>query len=506
MTEKIIIFDTTLRDGEQSPGFSMNIDEKMQLATQLARLNVDVIEAGFPIASDGDFEAVRCVSKEITTCSIAGLCRIRKQDIDRAAEALRDAKHPRIHVFVGTSDIHLKHQLRKTQEEVLKEAVEAVRYAKQFTDDVEFSAMDGSRTSEDYLVRIFEEVIAAGATTINLADTVGYAIPQEFARLVENLRRRVGNMDRAVLSVHCHNDLGLAVANSLVSIQRGARQVECTVNGIGERAGNTSLEELVMILRTRSDFLPYRTDVRTEEIYRSSRLLSSITGMLVQANKAIVGKNAFAHESGIHQDGVLKERTTFEIMTPQSIGLSTSSLVLGKHSGRHAFSVRLKELGYNLAQEEINATFKRFKDLADKKKEIFDEDLEAIVQDELATVPQEYQLEFLQITCGTHSLPTATVGLRRQEEVIRDAAVGDGPVDAACKAVERITGVHGKLLEYTIRAVSGGKDAIGEVHVRVAVGDRVFVGRGASTDVVEGSVKAYLNAVNKAVQVGHPRG
>ncbi|MBI5183303.1 MAG: 2-isopropylmalate synthase [Nitrospinae bacterium] len=497
--ESITIFDTTLRDGEQSPGFSMNIEEKVRLATQLARLKVDVIEAGFPIASEGDFEAVKEIARGVKGAIIAGLCRVIKKDIDRAWEALKYAERARIHTFVSTSDIHLKYQLKKGREEVLHEGVEAVRYARQYTDDVEFSAMDAVRSDLEYLLRVIEATIDAGATTINIPDTVGYAIPTEFGSMIRMIRERVPNIDKAVISVHCHNDLGLAVANSLAGIENGARQVECTINGIGERAGNASLEEVVMAIKTRRDYLHLKTGIKTKEIYKTSKLLSSITGIAVQPNKAIVGENAFAHESGIHQDGILKERTTYEIMTPESIGLTKSRLVLGKHSGRHAFSKRLEAMGFKLSKERLDRTFLQFKRVADIKKEIFDEDLEAIVEDEISQVPETFVLKYLQTTSGSHTIPTATIKVKKGDTITQDAAIGDGPVDATYKAIDRITGIPGRLITYSIRAVTCGKDAIGEVVIRVEFNGSIVIGRGASTDIVEASAKAYLNAVNKVV-------
>lgn len=498
MSEKIYIFDTSLRDGEQAPGFSMNIDEKLRLASQLAKLNVDVIEAGFPIASEGDFEAVKEVSKAIKGGpAIAGLCRVKKMDIDRAWEALQYAEKGRIHTFIATSDIHMEYKLKKTKDEVLMDAVKGVEHARSLTDDVEFSTEDAARSDIDFLCRIVEAVIDAGATTVNLPDTVGYAIPSEFGSKIKYIMEHVSNIDKAIISVHCHNDLGLSVANSLAAIQNGARQVECTINGIGERAGNASLEEIVMALKTRKDFLKHHTDVNTEEIHKTSRLLSSITGVYVQPNKAIVGSNAFAHEAGIHQDGVLKEPRTYEIMTPESIGLSKSSLVLGKHSGRHAFSSRLKELGFDLSAEELEKAFTRFKNLADLKKEIFDEDLETIAQDEISTVPEMFKIVYIHTNSGSQTVPTATVKLEKDNQIYQDASIGDGPVDASYQAIDRITKMPGKLESYTIRAVTGGKDALGDVVVKVDFDGDVVIGSGASTDIIEASAKAYLNAVNK---------
>ncbi len=500
MSEKVIIFDTTLRDGEQSPGASMNIEEKMQMARQLARLNVDVIEAGFPIASEGDFLAVKEIAQEIKGPIIAGLARTTKQDIDRAWEALKYAERFRIHTFIATSDIHVKYKLRKTREEVLEDAINAVKRARNYTDDVEFSPEDAGRTKLDFLCKVIEEVIKAGATTINIPDTVGYTIPWEFGDLIAQIRNRVPNIDKAVLSVHCHNDLGLAVANSLAAIKNGARQVECTINGIGERAGNASLEEIVMAIKTRKDLFNFvHTDIKTEEIYRTSRLLTQLTGLIVQRNKAIVGENAFAHEAGIHQDGVLKEKLTYEIMTPESIGRSSNELVLGKHSGRHAFRNRLEELGYKLSEEQLNEAFKRFKDLADKKKEIYDEDLQVIAGELSLSMPEAYTLEYLGIIGGTGIVPTATVKIRRGDQVVQQSGCGDGPVEAAYRAIDTITGIPGRLKEYSIRAVTKGKDAIGEALVVVDFDGQLISGKGSSTDVIEASAKAYLNAVNKVV-------
>jgi 2-isopropylmalate synthase len=498
MTERILIFDTTLRDGEQSPGYSMNTREKVELAKQLARLGVDVMEAGFPIASQDDYEAVRAVGKAVKGGPIvAGLARAKDVDIDRCWDAVKVAERPRIHTFIATSEIHIKYKLKSTQEEVLDAAVAAVKRAKGYTEDVEFSAEDAHRTDQEYLCRVIEAAIGAGATTINIPDTVGYGLPWEFGERIRNLMNRVPGIERVVVSAHCHNDLGLGVANSLEAIRAGARQVECTINGIGERAGNASLEELVMALRTRKDLFGFDTGIRTEELYRTSKLLQSITGVAVQPNKAVVGANAFAHEAGIHQHGVLQTPLTYEIMTPESVGVPKSQLVLGKHSGRHAFKKRLEELGVGLAEEDLNKAFGRFKDLCDRKKEVFDEDLLALVEDERLTATQGYSLEHLQFTSGTNIVPTATVRLRLQDEVFQESGWGDGPVDAAYKAIDLITKIPGKLLEYQIRAITAGKDALGEVTATVEVDGRRIVGRGSSTDVIEASVRAYLNAINK---------
>jgi len=505
--DRIIIFDTTLRDGEQAPGFSMNTQEKLEMARQLARLNVDVIEAGFPISSDEDFEAVREVAKQVGTLEgapiICGLSRVGLGDIDRAWEAVKYARRSRIHTFVATSDIHLKYKLRKSRAEVLKAAVEAVKHARAYCEDVEFSPEDASRTDFDYMCEVLEAVIDAGARTINIPDTVGYAIPEEWFNRIMKIREHVKNSSKAVLSVHCHNDLGQAVANSLAAIRAGARQIECTINGIGERAGNASLEEIVMALKTRKDFFEIDTQVRTEEIFKSSRLLSSITGVHVQPNKAIVGENAFAHEAGIHQDGVLKEKLTYEIMRPEDIGRAANKLVMGKHSGRAALAARLRELGFELDEGELGKAFKRFKDLADKKKEIFDDDLISIVKDEIAQVPETYTLDYLHMISGTGIIPSATVRLKKDTEVFQDSGVGDGPVDAVLNAIDAITGLKGKLQDYQLRAVTSGKDAIGEVSVRVDFDGTVVPGKGSSTDVIEASARAYVNALNRLV---HPAG
>jgi 2-isopropylmalate synthase len=502
-SDRVIIFDTTLRDGEQAPGFSMTVVEKLEMARQLARLGVDVIEAGFPISSDEDFEAVREVARTVgqldPSPSICGLSRVGLGDIDRCWEAVRHAKKPRIHTFVATSDIHLKYKLRKSRAEVLKAAVEAVRHARAYCDDVEFSPEDASRSDFDYMCDVLEAVIDAGARTINIPDTVGYAMPKEWGERIARIRERVRNSASAVISVHCHNDLGQAVANSLVAIQNGARQIECTINGIGERAGNASLEEIVMAIRTRKDFFGVTTGVKTEEIYRSSRLLSHITGVHVQPNKAIVGENAFAHEAGIHQDGVLKERLTYEIMRPQDIGRAANKLVLGKHSGRHAFKIRLHDLGFDLDGGELDKAFKRFKDLADKKKEVYDEDLIAIVKDELTQIPETFVLDYLHFVSGTGLIPSATVRLRRDDQPYQDSGTGDGPVEATFSAIDAITGIKVRLLDYNLRAVTQGRDAMGEVSVKVDLDGTVVVGKGSSTDVIEASARAYLNAINRLV-------
>ncbi|AEF93176.1 2-isopropylmalate synthase [Desulfotomaculum nigrificans CO-1-SRB] len=501
MSNRVYIFDTTLRDGEQSPGVSLNMTEKLKIARQLARLGVDIIEAGFPITSPGDFAAVQAIAREVRGVTVAALARANFKDIDGAWEAIKEAEQARIHTFIATSDIHLKYKLRKDREQVIEAAVEAVKRAKKYTADVEFSAEDASRSDLDYLCRVFAAVIEAGATVINVPDTVGYSTPEEFGRFIKAIMEGTPGIEKAIVSVHCHDDLGLAVANSLAAVANGARQVEGTINGIGERAGNAALEEVVMGLYTRKDLYGLSTGFNTREIYRSSRLVSSLTGMPVQPNKAVVGKNAFAHESGIHQDGVLKERTTYEIMNPEMVGIAASNLVLGKHSGRHAFRERLLELGYNLTNEELNLAFARFKSLADKKKEITDQDLQAIVEDEIKHIPDTYTLEYLHISSGTTVVPTATVGLRMGDELKEDAACGDGPVDAIYKTVNKITGLQCKLVNYAINAITGGTDALGDVTVKVkqAGGEKIYTGRGVSTDILEASAKAYVNAVNKMV-------
>jgi len=493
----IRIFDTTLRDGEQAPGNSMNIEEKLRIAKQLQKLNVDVIEAGFPIASDGDFEAVKLVAQTIKGPQIAGLCRSSEKDIDRAWEALKYAgEKGRIHTFIATSDIHMKYKLQMEPAKVLASAVKAVKRAASYTPNVEFSCEDAVRTRLPFLAEVVEAVIAAGATTVNIPDTVGYTVPFEYFNIIKYLKDNVPNIDKAIISVHCHNDLGLSVANSIAAIQAGARQVECTINGIGERAGNCSLEEFVMILRTRGDILPFYTNVATEQLTPSSRLLTTITGIGVQPNKSVVGANAFAHEAGIHQHGMLMEKTTYEIMTPESVGLTASALVLGKHSGRHAFKKRLEELGYDLDDEKLNRAFDRFKTLADLKKEVFDEDLDAIVADE-SREDEKFKLGHITVTCGSFAVATATVQLEIDGTPVRTAELGDGPVDATLKAIKKLTKTKAKLMQYNVGSITGGTDAQGEVTVRVSEGNHVVVGKGASTDIIEASAKAYVHALNR---------
>ncbi|MEE9607182.1 MAG: 2-isopropylmalate synthase [Myxococcota bacterium] len=497
-TDTIRIFDTTLRDGEQSPGCSMNLAEKLTLARQLERLGVEVIEAGFPIASEGDFESVRAIAAELREATVCGLARTGSGDIERAAQALEEAASPRIHTFIATSDIHLEHKLRMSRQQVLAEVDRAVRQARSHCDDVEFSAEDATRSDWDYLVEVFSAAIEAGASTLNVPDTVGYTQPEEYAELIGFLRERVPGIDAVVVSVHCHNDLGLAVANSLAAVRAGARQVECTVNGIGERAGNTSMEEVVMAIKTRPDvYAGLDTRIRTAEIYPASRLLASIIGVAVQPNKAIVGDNAFAHEAGIHQDGVLKAPITYEIMTPQSIGRPSNELVLGKHSGRHAFRERLAELGFELEGDEFQRAFQRFKDLADKKKTIYNEDLEAIVADSVIRTDERYSLEDLTILGGTFAKPTATVELRIEGEVVKSTALGVGAVDAVFKAIAELTETKSELLRFQVNAITGGMDALGEVSVTVSEDGRRVIGHGAHSDIIVASAKAYVHALNK---------
>jgi len=496
--DKVVIFDTTLRDGEQAAGASLNAQEKLELAQQLDRLGVDVIEAGFPSSSPGDFEAVRLVAQELKRPTICALAPANIGAIDRAWEAVKGAKHPRIHVFLSASDIHLAHQLRKSRDEILMMSQEMVARAKSYLDDVEFSPMDASRADPVYICQILEAVINTGATTVNIPDTVGYATPQEFGGLIQGILAHVSNIDKAVISVHCHNDLGLAVANSLEAIRVGARQVECTINGIGERAGNASLEEIAMALRTRQDFFNLSTNIDTTRIYRTSRLVSELTGFSIQPNKAIIGANAFRHQSGIHQDGVLKKAITYEIIDPKSVGIPSSALVLSKLSGRHAFKERLSELGYTLSEEALSRAFQGFKELADKKKEITDRDIESLIAEELRTVTEAYHLDHVEVSCGDHSLPTATVRLIGPDgQSLADAALGTGPVDAIYKAINRIVGIPNELTEFAVKSVTEGIDAIGEVLIRIESEGVTYTGRGAATDIIVASAKAYMNALNR---------
>ncbi len=496
---RIRIFDTTLRDGEQSPGASMNGAEKLEVARALAALGVDVIEAGFPIASQGDFEAVRAIATEVTGSTVCGLARCHDRDIDRAWEALKFAPSPRIHVFLATSAIHREHKLKMTKAQIIERAVQSVQRAKSYCQDVEFSPEDAARTEIDFLCEVVEAAIGAGATTVNIPDTVGYAVPAQYAKVIRTLKERVRNIDQAIISVHCHDDLGLAVANSLAGCEAGARQVECTINGIGERAGNAALEEIAMALKTRFDYYGLTTNIKTERLYPVSRMVSTICGLSVQRNKAIVGRNAFAHESGIHQDGMLKERSTYEIMRPEEVGVPKTDLVLGKHSGRHALRDRVEELGFHLTEPQLETLFKDFKALADKKKEVYDEDIVVLVEQHIQDVPKHWELISLHTTAGSSVLPTATVQIRRPDGVIvQDAAIGDGPVDAIFKAVERVTGVHANLREFAVRGVTQGKDAQGEVSLELEIesDDQSYRGRAASTDIIEASALAYVNAVN----------
>ncbi|WP_017304848.1 2-isopropylmalate synthase [Spirulina subsalsa] len=510
--DRIIIFDTTLRDGEQSPGATLNVDEKLTIARSLAKLGVDVIEAGFPRASAGDFEAVQKIAATVGTEEgpvICGLARATHEDIRQAAEALKPAAKWRIHTFIATSDIHLEYKLKKSRKEVLEIIPEMVGYAKSLTPDVEFSPEDAGRSDPEFLYEVLQTAIAAGATTVNIPDTVGYTTPREFGALIRGIKENVPNIDQAIISVHGHNDLGLAVANFLEAVQNGARQLECTINGIGERAGNAALEELVMALYVRRQYYnpflgrPRESDaplcnIDTTQIYKTSRLVSNLTGMMVQPNKAIVGTNAFAHESGIHQDGVLKHRLTYEIMDAQSIGLTKNQIILGKHSGRHAFRDRLQTLGYDLSETELNKAFLRFKEVADKKKVISDLDLEAIVNDEMQQVPELFHLELVQVSCGDHARPTATVVLRTPDGTeLTDAAIGTGPVDAVYKAINRVVNIPNELIEYSVKSVTEGIDAMGEVTIRLRHEGKTYSGHAANTDIIVASTRAYVSALNR---------
>jgi 2-isopropylmalate synthase len=496
--DKIIIFDTTLRDGEQAPGASLNPAEKLEIARALMELGVDVIEAGFPISSKGELESVKRIAKAVKGPVICGLARAIKEDIDAAHEAVRHSRHPRIHVFLATSKIHMQYKLRKAEDEILRLAVESVRYAKGLCQDIEFSPEDATRSDRQFLFKVIEAVIDAGATTVNIPDTVGYAEPEEFGGLIKAIKENVPNIQKAVISVHCHNDLGLAVANSLQAVKNGARQVECTVNGIGERAGNASMEEIVMAIRTRKDiFGGIESAINTSQIYKASRLVSKLTGFAVAPNKAIVGGNAFRHESGIHQDGVLKERSTYEIIRPEDVGFLGTGIVLGKHSGRHALGARLKELGFNVTSEQLDKINVRFKAIADKKKTVFDDDLISIVEDETRTIKPIWRLESFLINSGTDITPSATVSLKYKNKRLTKKSSGDGPVDACFKAIDKITGIKGELQDYRIEAVTKGKDALGEVSLKLKAKGKVVTSRGSSTDIIEASVRAYINALNK---------
>lgn len=504
--DRLIIFDTTLRDGEQSPGASMNLPEKLEIAHALRELGVDIIEAGFPIASPGDFEAVQAIATQVEGPVICGLARCNEEDIDRAWEALQGASRPRIHVFLATSAIHREFKLRMAKDEILKRAVEGVQRARGYCDNVEFSPEDAARTELDFLAEVVERAIEAGATTINIPDTVGYAMPSQYAAAIRHLKQHVRGIDNIVLSVHCHNDLGLAVANSLAALQEGARQVECTINGIGERAGNCALEEVVMAVKTRSDYFGIQTSINTRRLCPASRLVSRVTGLLVQRNKAIVGQNAFAHEAGIHQDGMLKERTTYEIMRPEDVGLARTELVLGKHSGRHALRQRVKDLGYHLDEAQLQRVFDAFKALADRKKHIYDADIEALADAQIHDNPTLWTLESFHTSAGTGSLPMAAVCLRHTDgRKVEDAACGDGPIDAVFKTIERITGVTVHLRDYQVRSVTVGEDAQGEARVEVEHNGRLQRGQSVSTDIIEASAQAFLQAINRLSLRRQPR-
>jgi 2-isopropylmalate synthase len=497
MTERVLIFDTTLRDGEQSPGATMNQHEKLQLARQLEKLGVDIIEAGFPASSEGDQDGVSQIAREIKTARVVGLARSVAEDIETAWRCVEHALNPGIHTFIATSDIHLKYKLRMSRDEVLERAGQAVRLACSLSDWVEFSCEDATRSDSDFISKVIQVAIDEGARTINIPDTVGYSYPDEIRSLISTIRTNVRGIDDAVISVHCHNDLGLAVANSLAAIEAGARQVECTINGIGERAGNAALEEIAMILKTREQAFGLHTGIVSEQIFHTSRLVTSITGISVQPNKAIVGANAFAHESGIHQDGVIKERTTYEIMNPESVGISKSALVLGKHSGRHAFRERIKDLGYSLTDDEVNLTFKRFKALADNKKTVFDEDIEAIIAEEVLRTAETYKLISVTIMSGSEVVPTATVKMEIDGKESHGAELGNGPVDATYNTILKLTGRRPNLLRFAISAVTGGTDALGEATIRLEEKGKVAVGKGAHEDILVASAKAMVNALNR---------
>ena len=495
--DRVIFFDTTLRDGEQSPGASMNTAEKVRLATQLEKLGVDVLEAGFPAASPGDFEAVQAISRKVSKVQVAGLARTSKEDIDRAWGAIKEASHPRIHTFIATSDIHLKHKLKMNRDEVLKTTFDCVKYAKAFTDNIEFSAEDASRSDRDFLCKVLEAAIDAGATTVNIPDTVGYALPNEFSELIGYIKTHTPNINKAIISVHCHNDLGLATANTMAGLIAGARQAEVTINGIGERAGNTSLEEIAMSLHTRKSLLNLDSAIVTQEIVPSSKLVSMITGIVVQPNKAIVGANAFAHEAGIHQDGVLKNRMTYEIMEPGMVGLTSNRLVLGKHSGRHAFRDKLNDLGYDLSREEIDRLFIKMKELADKKKELLDEDIDALVAEEHLRIPDVYKLDYLNVVSGTVTIPTATVILIIEGEKTQSSGFGVGPIDATFNTIAKMTHTDSSLVRFSVNSITGGMDAQGEVTVRLQEDGLLALGKGTDPDIITAAAKAYINGLNR---------
>jgi len=504
MERMIKIFDTTLRDGEQSPGCSMNLKEKIEMAQQLERLNVDIIEAGFAAASPEDFHSIQEISKNVKGCTIAALARCNKDDVDKAWDSLKYAAHPRIHIFLATSPIHMTYKLKKTPEEVMQMAEDMVRYAKTKCDDIEFSCEDATRSDLDFISQVVSKAIKAGATTINLPDTVGYATPDEYYDFLTSIKEKCPEIKNVDISTHCHNDLGLGVANTIAAIKAGATQIECTINGIGERAGNAALEEIVMALKVRKDVIGADTRIDTKQIMRSSNLLSRITGVKVQPNKAIVGANAFSHESGIHQHGVLNNRATYEIMTPESIGLETNKLVLGKHSGRHAFNDKLKQLGYDLSQEELDAAFEKFKDLADKKKDVYDRDIDALVSGQKMQVPKVFELNKYVINTGNMMTPTSTVSLIKNGEVIEETSTGDGPIYASFKSIEKIIGKQLKLEDFSLKSVTEGEDALGDAAVRITEGGNEFIGRGLSTDILEASIQAYIDAANKIMYKNQP--
>lgn len=508
MKDKILIFDTTLRDGEQSPGASLNIYEKLEIAHQLAKLNVDVIEAGFPISSPAQFDAVHSIASEVDT-TIAALCRANNKDIDAAYKSLKPANRKRIHTFTSTSDYHILgkfghekygQSLQDKRKTILKMTYDAVQYAASFCDDIEYSAEDAGRTDIGYLAEIVEAAIEAGAKIVNIPDTTGYTIPTEYGKIISELKKRVSNIDKAIISVHCHNDLGLAVANSIAAVENGARQIECTINGIGERAGNASLEEIVMALKVRGDLFNYETEINTKEIFNTSKLVSGFTGLLVQRNKAIVGENAFAHESGIHQDGMLKSRDTYEIMTPETVGIPKTKIVLGRHSGRHGLKVRLQELGYDLNEKDILGIYESFTKLADKKKEVFDDDLRILMGDTISHKNDFYTLDYLQVSSGSSSIPTAVVRIKYEDKMIEESSTGDGPIDAVFNAIERALNISPEVESYNVRSVTSGRQALGEVLVRIRNNTHSFTGRGVSTDIIEASALAYLSAQNKKIE------
>ena len=500
MTKKIYIFDTTLRDGEQSPGIHLNVKEKIEIAEQLDKLNVDIIEAGFPISSDSDFKAVKEISKKVKNRHVAALARAIIKDIDCAGRALKNASNPVIHTFISSSDIHLKYQFKKSRDEALELAKDAVKRSRKYTDMVEFSAMDATRSDKDFLCKILEAAINSGATVLNIPDTVGYALPSEFAELIDYIYKNVKGIEDVIVSVHCHNDLGLAVANSILAVGHGARQIECSVNGIGERAGNASLEEVVMIIDTRKKDLDVYTDIKISEIIRTSSLVRNLTGCTIAPNKAIVGKNAFMHEAGIHQDGMLKDRSTYEIIKPEDIGLQSSKLILGKHSGRHAFIKRIEELGFKLKEGDLEKAFARFKNLAAKKGEINDRDLKAIIEDEIREVKEYFKLKYYQVISGSNIKSTSTVGIDIDGKLIESASYGDGPIDASFNAIDNITQMKTELIDYNIEAVSEGKDAIGSVKIIVSTNGTEVMGSGISTDIIDASIKAYVDAMNRIME------